>query len=543
MTSTKVLVALAAILLCAPVAHARDEGLAEAKAHFRLGRSFFEAKAYERAIAEYEAAYKAKPLPEFLFNIGQTLRELKQREKAIEMYNRFLVKESEGPAAEEARKWVVSLTLELDNEAKARAAQAERDRIEREQHRPGRLRVTTRPQGAAVRVDGETAPRGVAPVELELPPGEHRIVAELGRFSPAEGTAVVPPGGVTELALTLQPLEEPCPPGQVRGVDTHGQCCWPGQVWDGARCVGVPTQCLPTFEASVATQSCECAGGRVQLEGPPPHCCWPGQAWSVGMNACVGVPQCPRAMFIEDNECVRETRVEQSKREREMAVFSARKLRGVRFELAPEIVALRFGTSKLTLSSSTQGQITAGGSGAAGDGVALLLHLGVRVPLSPRWDLAAAGTLGVGAFSGQPTSFSFETTNATFAPSGDYSTQMSYSSGPTVFFGADVAMHARPLAAWSRWIVILGARVLGTIGPGVAKGSTTCVSSSCMSSSNVPSVSARSDVDVFLGPLIGTGVAVGPKQQLELAVQVALGSSVAVPTFVYTAGPCVYIAF
>lgn len=39
---------------------------------------------------------------------------------------------------------------------------------------------------------------------------------------------------------TLALAVEPCPSGQVRSDFTQGQCCWPGQAWDGKACVGIP---------------------------------------------------------------------------------------------------------------------------------------------------------------------------------------------------------------------------------------------------------------------------------------------------------------
>jgi tetratricopeptide (TPR) repeat protein len=104
---------------------AKDSAVAEAKAHFHLGSAFYEAHSYDRALVEYEAAYKAKPLPQFLFNIAQALRQLHQRDRSIETYNRFLVKQPDGPAADEARSWIVKLTLESDAEAKKGSAPTE----------------------------------------------------------------------------------------------------------------------------------------------------------------------------------------------------------------------------------------------------------------------------------------------------------------------------------------------------------------------------------------------------------------------------------
>jgi Protein kinase domain len=60
----------------------------------------------------------------------------------------------------------------------------------------------------------------------------------------AEPVANLPPPApavppvITDAAVAL----EACPPGQVRGDDTQGHCCWPEQAWSSARnqCLGTP---------------------------------------------------------------------------------------------------------------------------------------------------------------------------------------------------------------------------------------------------------------------------------------------------------------
>jgi len=49
---------------------------------------------------------------------------------------------------------------------------------------------------------------------------------------------------------------EDCPEGMSITVDTKGQCCWPGQVWNGEKCVGKPTSCPDGFEADAEAQAC-----------------------------------------------------------------------------------------------------------------------------------------------------------------------------------------------------------------------------------------------------------------------------------------------
>lgn len=97
-----------------------------------------------------------------------------------------------------------------------------------------------------------------------------------------------------------------CPDGKVRNDSTAGHCCWPGQGWNGHRCVGTPTRCPSGRRLDKETNTCElkaCTGGRVRtMDGV--HCCWPNQAWSSEKNSCVGDPKCPEGMIRSENQCL-----------------------------------------------------------------------------------------------------------------------------------------------------------------------------------------------------------------------------------------------
>jgi hypothetical protein len=103
----------------------------------------------------------------------------------------------------------------------------------------------------------------------------------------APASAQVPAAGVT-----------PCPGGREINADTAGHCCWSGQAWNGARCVGAPVSCPPGFQNDARTQECvmlACDAGK-KRQADLVHCCWPGQAYSRVRNVCVGTPKCPPQM-------------------------------------------------------------------------------------------------------------------------------------------------------------------------------------------------------------------------------------------------------
>lgn len=97
-----------------------------------------------------------------------------------------------------------------------------------------------------------------------------------------------------------------CQVGKVRNDDTAGQCCWPGQGWNGSACVGSP-DCPDKHEVDKSGTGCQaspCDEGKIRmLDGV--HCCWPGQAWVSSKQMCVGKPKhCPGDLVRSGESCV-----------------------------------------------------------------------------------------------------------------------------------------------------------------------------------------------------------------------------------------------
>lgn len=130
--------------------------------------------------------------------------------------------------------------------------------------------------------------RGVS----EPDPGVDELIAAAGRAP----QPVAPP-----------PVEDrgECVGGQERTADTAGHCCWPGQAWNGAECVGAPTACPEGAQVDRAAQACifpDCGSGTVRASDGI-HCCWPRQAWSTSRGMCIGTPSCPRGTVAADDSC------------------------------------------------------------------------------------------------------------------------------------------------------------------------------------------------------------------------------------------------
>jgi tetratricopeptide (TPR) repeat protein len=122
-------------LICASAARA-DVALETAKAHFQKGRGYQESGHYDEAIAEYRAAYAARPMAALLFNLGQAYRLKGDTTEALRHYQQFLASSPSGIAADEANNHVAILKLKLDLEqaesARRRAESQAKDLRDRE---------------------------------------------------------------------------------------------------------------------------------------------------------------------------------------------------------------------------------------------------------------------------------------------------------------------------------------------------------------------------------------------------------------------------
>src|SRR6476646_6636314 len=79
---------LAVMLMTATVA--RADGAGDAKTHWEEGTKLYDLGRYKEAAHEYEEAFRLKPDPAFLFNIGQAYRQAGDDEAALRAYRGFL---------------------------------------------------------------------------------------------------------------------------------------------------------------------------------------------------------------------------------------------------------------------------------------------------------------------------------------------------------------------------------------------------------------------------------------------------------------------
>jgi tetratricopeptide (TPR) repeat protein len=84
-----------AVAVPARTASADDPATRSARRHFERGEKLFALGKFDDALEEYQTAFDAKPLPGFLYNIGQCFRNLGDLDQAIFSFKKYLRLEPE----------------------------------------------------------------------------------------------------------------------------------------------------------------------------------------------------------------------------------------------------------------------------------------------------------------------------------------------------------------------------------------------------------------------------------------------------------------
>lgn len=96
------------------VAHAEDAAERSAKRHYDRGKKLYDLQKFDDALAEFQKAYDAKPLPGFLFNIGQCHRNLGDYKAAIFSYKKYLKLDPEADNRDQVEQLIDDLQRKVD---------------------------------------------------------------------------------------------------------------------------------------------------------------------------------------------------------------------------------------------------------------------------------------------------------------------------------------------------------------------------------------------------------------------------------------------
>jgi tetratricopeptide (TPR) repeat protein len=125
MTRAAMLAALC-LLLGTPARADEEERSKAAAQHFESGMARFNLQEWDGAIGEWQAGYRIKPAPEFLYNIGQAYRLSKRSDKALQFYETYLRVAPRAPNRAEVQRHINALREILKREqAGASAAPVE----------------------------------------------------------------------------------------------------------------------------------------------------------------------------------------------------------------------------------------------------------------------------------------------------------------------------------------------------------------------------------------------------------------------------------
>jgi len=118
----RTLLAVCVLLLAfVRAAHAEDPSERAAKRHYDRGQKLFNLQKFDEALDQFQKAFDAKPIPGFLFNIGQCHRNLGDYDAAIFSFKRYLKLDPEAENREQVE--------ELIDELETKKAEGDTERL------------------------------------------------------------------------------------------------------------------------------------------------------------------------------------------------------------------------------------------------------------------------------------------------------------------------------------------------------------------------------------------------------------------------------
>lgn len=171
--------------LAPATAAADDEASERAKRFDQMARTAYGKKDWDEAIAAFEAAYQADPMPKFLYNIARAYDKKEDHRHAIEYLERYLAKVADPKERAEAKDRLAILQIKLK---KSRS--------------PVRIKA---PDGAVITVKGEAeSAEGNGNVSAWLPFGVYEVLVTQEGFADDRRTVVVKADDTLKLTVQLE---------------------------------------------------------------------------------------------------------------------------------------------------------------------------------------------------------------------------------------------------------------------------------------------------------------------------------------------------
>jgi iron complex outermembrane receptor protein len=201
---------IAAVVLSGVARAQTDDRAAQARTHYESGMAHFQLEEWDAAINEWEAGFRIKPVPQFLYNIAQAYRLSKRAERALAFYKKYLNMDPKAENRAEVERHIRALQKIVDDQAKTATTPPTQPMETRPQSTPApppaseskpaqpapSTAPSSEPKPAA---QPEPAPAQSAPAEAVSveKPAEKKPITKKGWFwGVIAGVAVVVVGGV-----------------------------------------------------------------------------------------------------------------------------------------------------------------------------------------------------------------------------------------------------------------------------------------------------------------------------------------------------------
>lgn len=162
-----------------------DDNTAKARAAFQWAQRLYKEARYASAIEKFEEAYRLKPHPSILFNIGRCYEQLGEIPRALRSYRDYLKAMPDAKDKEQVTNAILNLERRLKDEGVQQ------------------LIVYTDPAGAMVTIDDKNF--GSSPAAVELRPGNHLVKITLDGYVPVQRNFVMSAEKSVELSFALKP--------------------------------------------------------------------------------------------------------------------------------------------------------------------------------------------------------------------------------------------------------------------------------------------------------------------------------------------------
>jgi tetratricopeptide (TPR) repeat protein len=176
----------------APGQPGADQRAAEAKQRYESGMAHFQLEEWDQAIEEWQAGFRAKPVPQFLYNIAQAYRVSKRNEKARTFYQKYLLMDPKAPNRPEVERHIEALTRLIEQEKRMQGAPPQQPMaVKPPPPKPGETPTTAQGEPSPAPTVVQQAPSPAPVVVVQKEPEKPTPITKKKWFWPVIGAAAV----------------------------------------------------------------------------------------------------------------------------------------------------------------------------------------------------------------------------------------------------------------------------------------------------------------------------------------------------------------